>query len=86
MRSEKENKLAHLSHFGQLCLIQKVIQSHEEMSGLHLRTLASHHVTAAATLTALHGAATEQTDDSVNSLLPFCCICFTINHKCKHCL
>lgn len=61
MCADEEYGWAHLPHFGQLSLIQEVIQSHEEISRLHLHTLASCHVTAAATLTTLHGAATEKT-------------------------
>lgn len=47
----------HLSHGGQLGLVQEVVQSHEVVSWLHLCALASCHVTAAATLTTVHGAA-----------------------------
>lgn len=49
--------LTHPSHCGALSLIKKVIQSHKEISRLHLCTLAPCYVTAAAALTALHGAA-----------------------------
>jgi len=59
--TDGDERWAHLAHRGRLGLIQEVIQSHEEEPGLHLSTLASRHVTAAATLTALHGAAAEQT-------------------------
>lgn len=38
-----------------------MIQSHEEIPRLHLRALASGHVTATPTLTVLYGAAAEET-------------------------
>lgn len=53
------NVISHLSHFGRLCLIENMIQSHEEVARLHLCTLTSCHVTAAITLTILYGAAAE---------------------------
>lgn len=46
----------HLTHFSKLRLIQEVIQSHEEISRLNLSAVAACHVTAAATLTDVHGA------------------------------
>lgn len=68
MCADRDHRLAHLSHLGQLGLIKEVIQSHEEIPGLHLYTLAPSHVTAAATLTVLNGAATQKTNHFVISL------------------
>lgn len=53
--------LTHPSHCSALSLIKKVIQSHKEISRLHLCTLAPCYVTAAAALTALYGAAMNNT-------------------------
>lgn len=53
------------SHCGALSLIKKVIQSHKEISRLHLCTLAPCYVTAAAALTALYGAVVVQCSSNV---------------------